>query len=105
MPEWVHMVAFIIASMLGVILGMFAAMWVKLGVFILGGWLGSTSGMMVYNSIFSKILSDGPKAQYAFWFIILLFVALGAISMVYLFHHALAIGSSAVGAYCLVRVS
>lgn len=56
------MVAFFLTTVIGVMLGMFAAMWVKLGVFILGGWLGGTTGMMVYNSIFTKIITTGPKA-------------------------------------------
>lgn len=99
------MVAFFLSAVCGMILGMFSAMWVTLGVFILGGWLGGTTGMMVYNSIFSKILEAGPKAQYGFWAVILTFIALGAIITVYLFNHALAVGSSIVGAYALVRVS
>eukprot|EP00347_Sterkiella_histriomuscorum_P011220 403373286 len=102
-PNWGHMVAFFASGFAGVTLGMFSAMFTKLGVFLLGGWLGGTTGMMVYNSIFTKILEAGPKAQYGFWAVILLFVALGAILTVYLFNHAIAIGSSLVGAYFLVR--
>lgn len=103
-PNWGHVFAFFLAGLGGLFVGCIAAMWVKLGVFVLGGWLGGTFGMMVYNSVFASVFADsGPKAQYGFWFIILLFVVLGALLLTYMLTHALALGSSAVGAYCLVR--
>jgi Domain of unknown function (DUF4203) len=103
-PNWGHVFAFFLAALAGIFAGGIAAMWVKLGVAVLGGWLGGTLGMMVYNSVFSQFFADaGPKAQYGFWFIILFFVVLGVLLLTYMFAHALAIGSSMVGAYALVR--
>jgi len=52
-PEWAHMVAFFICGLAGMVLGLFAAMWVKFGIACLGGWVGCSTGFMIYDAIFS----------------------------------------------------
>jgi len=47
---------------------------------------------------------SGRGAQYVFWFLILMFIIIGVLLAVYLVNHAIALGSSVVGAYALVRV-
>jgi len=102
-PEWAHMVAFFVCGLAGMVLGLFAAMWVKFGIACLGGWVGCSSGFMVYDAIFSQFVS-GRGAQFVFWFIILLFIIMGVLLAIYIMNHAIALGSSVVGAYAIVRV-
>lgn len=61
-PDWGHMAAFFVSVLAGMVVGLFSAMWVKLGLLLLGGWLGGTTGMMFYDAVFSKIFEAGPKA-------------------------------------------
>ncbi len=56
------MAAFFVSVLAGMVVGLFSAMWVKLGLLLLGGWLGGTTGMMFYDAVFSKMFEAGPKA-------------------------------------------
>lgn len=56
------MAAFFLSIVLGIIFGALAAMWTKVGLFLLGGWLGGTTGMMVYEAVFAEMFGAGPKA-------------------------------------------
>lgn len=79
-------------------------MWIKFGLFVLGGWLGATSGMMLYNAAFSVLIGKTPYAETIFVIYMAVFVLIGGCITCYLYTHAIAIGSALIGAYCLVRV-
>jgi len=99
------MIAFFMSVVLGIVVGGMSAMWTKLGLLLLGGWLGGTTGMMVYDAVLAEALGGGPKASTGFWSVIAIFIAFGAIITVFLYSHAIAVGSSITGAYALIRVS
>lgn len=50
-PDWGHMAAFFLSIVCGIVVGGLAAMWTRVGLFLLGGWLGGTTGMMVYEAV------------------------------------------------------
>ena len=52
-PDWGHMVSFFVAILIGMVVGLIASMWVKFGMFVLGGWVGGSVGMMLYESFLS----------------------------------------------------
>lgn len=79
-------------------------MWVKFGIFVLGGWLGSTFGMMIYNAFVSILIGDGTHAETCFIIFMSIFALGGGILCCTIYNHAMAIASSLVGAYALVRV-
>jgi hypothetical protein len=78
-------------------------MWVKFGLFILGGWLGATTGMMIYNAVLSSLIGNTTSAQTIFIIYMAIFVVAGGLLTMWLYNHAMAIGSSIVGAYALIR--
>lgn len=80
-------------------------MWTRLGLLLLGGWLGCTLGMMLYDALIASLVGASPKASIAFWSTVGILTALGAILTMYLYTHAVAVGSAFIGAYCLVRVT
>jgi hypothetical protein len=45
------MLAFFVCIVLGIMAGGLSAMWTKVGIFLLGGWLGGTVGMMLYDAV------------------------------------------------------
>jgi hypothetical protein len=99
------MLAFFVCIVLGIMAGGLSAMWTKVGIFLLGGWLGGTVGMMLYDAVIAQLIGHNPKASIAFWSVVGFFIAFGAILTTYLYKHAIAVASSFIGAYCLVRVS
>lgn len=104
-PDWGHMVAFFLSIVLGIVIGGLSAMWTRLGLFLLGGWFGGTVGMMIYDATVAHLVGFSPKASIAFWTTVGFCIALGAILTLYLYTHAVAVGSAFIGAYCLVRVN
>ena len=52
-PDWGHMAAFFVAVLAGLVIGLISSMFTKFGLFVLGGWLGATSGMMIYDACLS----------------------------------------------------
>lgn len=89
---------------LGVIVGLLACMWGRLGLFLIGGWIGGTSGMMIYNAFFGPFVG-GKGGNMFFWGIISVCVIMGGVVATILFKHAIIVGSCLCGAYCLIRVS
>jgi hypothetical protein len=88
---------------IAVIVGLLAAMWARLGLFLVGAWIGGTSGMMIYNSLLSQLIS-GKGGNNLFWGIIIVCIIIGGIAATILFKHAVIVGSALCGAFCLVRV-
>ena len=103
-PDWGHMLAFFISIVAGLILGVICSMWIKLGFFVLGGWLGASTGMMAYEAVLSSLFGSGSKASTAMLIVIVLSIIAGGVLMMYLFTHALIISTSVTGSYALVRV-
>ena len=99
------MLAFFISIVAGLLLGVVCSMWVKLGFFVLGGWLGASTGMMAYEAVLSSLFGSGSKASTAMLIVIVISIIAGGVLMMYLFTHALIISTSVTGSYALIRVS
>lgn len=102
-PSYVYLGVFAFCLTLGIIVGLLAAMFSRLGIFLVGSWIGGTAGMMIYNSLLSQIVG-GKGGNTLFWGVIVVCVIIGGIVATILFKHAVVVGSSLCGAYCLVRV-
>jgi hypothetical protein len=101
-PDWIFIGALIFCAALGVIIGLLACMWAKFGLFLVGGWIGGTSGMMFYNAFLAPTLK-ATGANF-FWVFIGICVIAGGILTLILFKHAIIVGSALCGSYCLIRV-
>ena len=76
-------------------------MWVKLGTFILGGWVGASSGTMLFNAFLQGVF--GKHGHEAYLSMIFFFILLGGFLAIYLLNHAVMLGSSVVGSYSFIR--
>jgi len=73
MPSWGVYVIFAAMVFVSLVAGFFVALWSNLGFFIVGGWLGATGGLMVFNTFLIKLTgSHSKEAMYVFVFICVL---------------------------------
>jgi hypothetical protein len=103
MPEWATWVILALIVAFGLIVGLFASMWAKLGLFLVGGWIGATGGSIIYNTLLASAF--GTKSKNPYIVVVIICVIIGGILAVKLFNHAVAVGSALCGAYALMRVS
>ena len=102
MPFWANYIIIALIVSFGIIAGFFAAMWSKLGVFIIGCWVGATTGNMTFNAIFSGAVGGNGKDFYLLF--MCGFIIMGGIIGSILYTHFIAFGSAIAGSYALVRV-
>jgi len=88
---------------MGAGIGFAAQKWARIGVLIIGVWIGGLAGALLYSMLFHVFAGSNPMI--ALW-ICISFCGLGTagLSMIY-FDHAVIIGSSLAGAYIFGRVS
>lgn len=61
-PAYVSYVLLLVCAIFSLIIGFFAAMWMRLGLFMVGAWIGVLSGIMVFNSVVAPALGGAdPK--------------------------------------------
>ncbi len=89
-----------VGLILGVILSWFLVKITNLFFMILGGYLGYTLGIFLYNLFLNFIHAD-PKV--IFWVTILGSIVLGAVLSLWLVKHILIISTSVCGAYAVIR--
>lgn len=100
-PDFVHWIVLAFGAVGGALFGMVCASFVKLGCFLIGAWVGASSGTMGYDLFFVEII--GLVDKYAFWACVVLGVILGGLLTFYLFEHTLIVGSAIFGGYALMR--
>ena len=83
-------------------IGFAAAKWSRVGVLLIGAWIGGLIGAILYTSIFSPFAEGNPLL--AVWLTIVLSAVVVAVLSMIFFDQAVIIGSSIGGAYCLIRV-
>lgn len=76
-------------------------MWVKMGLFILGGWVGASGGTMFFNAFFQGVFGKHGHEMYLCTLFISIIVA--GMLAIYLLNHAMMLGSAICGSYSLVR--
>ena len=101
-PFWAVWINLIVATGMGAGIGFAAARWSRVGVLLIGAWIGGLLGGVLYTSIFSPFAEDNPLL--AVWLTIVLSAIVVAILSMVFFDHACIIGSAIGGSYCLIRV-
>lgn len=100
-PDFVHWLVIAFALVGGALFGMICAQFVKIGCFLIGAWVGASSGTMAYDLFFVECF--GIVNKYAFWGCLVVGVIVGGVVTLYLYQHTLIVGSSIMGGYALMR--
>ncbi len=77
--------------------------WVRLGVLLIGTWLGGVFGALLYSLVFYVFAEKNPLL--ALWLVIAICACIISVLSMIFFDHAVIIGSSIIGSYVFVRVS
>jgi hypothetical protein len=102
-PVWVVWLTLMVGLGMGAGIGFAAQRWSRIGVLIIGTWIGGLLGAILYTLLFYMFSASNPLL--VLWLTILFCsVVVAVLSMVF-FDHAVCIGSSLGGSYIFVRVS
>ena len=102
-PIWGVWLTLMVSLGMGAGIGFAAQRWSRIGVLIIGTWIGGLFGAILYTLFFYLFSSQNPLL--ILWMtIIFCSVIIAVLSMIF-FDHAVCIGSSLGGAYVFVRVS
>ena len=102
-PSWVVWLSLMVSVGMGSGIGYATQRWSRLGVLLIGTWLGGLFGAILYSLVFYLFASGNPIL--AVWLVIAFCAVIVAILSMIFFDHAVIIGSSIIGAYVFVRVS
>lgn len=101
-PFWAVWLNLFVATGMGAGIGFAAAKWSRVGVLLIGAWIGGLLGGVLYTSVFSPFAEANPLL--AVWLTIVLSAVVVSILSMIFFDHAVIIGSAIGGAYCIIRV-
>lgn len=101
-PMWVVWLTLMVSTGMGAGIGYAAQKWARIGVFLIGYWIGGFMGAIMY-SMFSNLFTGSPVV--ALWLFVSLTGALIAALSMFYFDLAVIFGSAIGGAYAFVRVS
>lgn len=101
-PYWAVWLNLIVCTGMGSGIGFAAAKWSRVGVLLIGAWIGGLFGGVLYTSVFHYWAEDNPIL--AVWLTIALTGLVVAVLSMIFFDQAVIIGSSIGGAYCFIRV-
>ena len=100
-PEYAVWLSLIGSLGLGYGVGYLVQKYARVGVLLIGAWMGALLGSLIYASIIVKI--QGESTLVALWLTILICsIAVAILSQVF-FDHTVIVGSAIVGSYVLVR--
>lgn len=102
-PVWVVWLTLMVSLGMGSGIGFAAQRWSRVGVLILGTWIGGLLGAILYTLFFYIFSYTNPLL--VLWLTILFCSVVVAILSMVFFDYAVCIGSSLGGAYVFVRVS
>lgn len=77
--------------------------WARIGVLLIGTWIGGILGAILYSLVFYLFASNNPLL--ALWLTIAFCAVIIAVLSMIFFDHAVIIGSSLGGSYVFIRVS
>ena len=100
---WVVWLTLMVAMGMGAGIGFAACKWSRIGVLIIGCWIGGLLGSVLYTLFFHMFSKDNPLL--VLWLLIAFCSVVIAILSMIFFDHAVIIGSSLGGSYMFVRVS
>ena len=102
-PMWVVWLTLIVSLGMGAGIGYATQKWARIGVLLIGTWIGGLLGAILYSLVFYLFARNNPLL--ALWLTIAFCaVIISVLSMIF-FDHAVIIGSCLGGAYVFVRVS
>ena len=102
-PFWVVWLTMFVAVGMGSGIGYAASRWSRIGVLLIGAWIGGLAGGLLYSSVFYVFADNNPLL--AIWLCIsFCAIVIAVLSMIF-FDHAVIIGSALGGAYIFTRVS
>jgi hypothetical protein len=90
-----------VAVLLGIVAGFLIMKFYKVGVFILGAWLGAVVGMLLFNMFLYKITDK--HSDIVLWVTIIILAIIAGIVAVKLFEPAVILTTAVCGAYAIVR--
>ena len=93
-------IVFGVGLLIGVALGYFLIKITNMFFMILGGYMGYTLGIFLYNLVLNQIHAD-PKLVY--WVTIIICVIIGAAIALWLVKHVLIFSTSICGGYAMIR--
>jgi hypothetical protein len=101
-PMYVVWLTLMVSFGIGAGIGYAAQKWARVGVLLIGLWIGGLFGAIIYSMLFSVFQGGNPIGM--LWMSIAFCgVIIGILSMIY-FDHAVIVGSSLAGAYIFGRV-
>jgi hypothetical protein len=101
-PMWVVWLTLVVSVILGGGIGYATQRWARIGVLLIGAWIGGLLGGVLYSLVFYLFAEDNPLL--VLWLTILFTaIVVSILSMVY-FDYAVIFGAGIAGAYMFVRV-
>lgn len=101
-PMWVVWLTLIVSIGMGSGVGYAAQKWARIGVLLIGTWIGGLFGALMYSMLFNAFAGNNPILT--LWLSIAFCgVIIAVLSMIY-FDHAVIFGSAIAGAYTFARV-
>ncbi len=102
-PNWWHYAAWGVAIAIGTIVGLMAAVYINMGLILVGFALGTTGAFIVYDAFLIHIFEHEDAQAYALWAIIIFSSVCCAILTYYIYKHMLVLASAIIGGFCLMR--
>lgn len=100
---WMVWLNLVLGQIVGAAAGFAVKKYAKIGILLLGIWLGGLLGSVMYSCLFRLISEEQPLV--VLWLSIIFFAGLiGYLSQRY-FHFAVMVGSAALGSFTFYRVS
>ena len=101
-PLWVVSLTLIVSMTIGAGVGYAAQKWARVGVLMIGTWIGGIFGTILYSLIFYMFAEDNPML--ALWLTIVFCSIIVSILVMIFFDHAVIMGSAIAGSYLFIRV-
>lgn len=102
-PTWVVWLTGACSFGIGLGVGYASYRWARLGVLIIGTWVGGLIGALIYELFFSLFVDDDRTL--GIWLTIACCAVLVAVGSMFFFDHVVILGSSISGSYLFFRVS
>lgn len=98
-PEWVGWIILTGSMVLGAVVALLTAAFVRVGVILIGIWAGATVGSLAYQTFAYLIASE----VIMLWSLMAVFALIGAVLSIKLYKFILVIGTSIIGGFLFIR--
>lgn len=101
-PTWSVYLTLAVTMGMGSGIGYMSYRWARVGVLLVGSWVGAIFGVLIYSLFFDLFIDDDRTL--AVWLTVSISAFLVAIGSMFFFDIAVILGSSISGAYLFIRV-